>query len=79
MRKDELLHLHSLFALLRSEYVERGLASPAQFSEYDDLEISPMAVYESKNEHARAVRTLAQPLASVSGESPDRSAAVTSP
>lgn len=91
MKKDELVHLHSLLAVLRMEYERRGVASPSRFSGYDALDVSPIAVYGSKGEHARAVQALAGALARVSedavresaggstGESGDRNAAVTSP
>lgn len=79
MRKDELVHLHSLLAVLRAEYERRGVASPGAFAAYDELDVSPLAVYGSKEDHARAVQALASALASATGDSPGRSAAVTSP
>lgn len=78
MRKDELVHLHSLLALVREEYERRGDAAPAAFAAYDDLDVSPMAVYGSKSDHERAVRALARGLAASSPGSEGRSAAVPS-
>lgn len=78
MRKDELVHLHSLLTVLRAEY-ERREVSPEAFADYDELDVSPMAVYGSKAEHAAAVQALASALASVSdagsGDSPESEAA----
>jgi len=66
MKKDELVHLHSLLTVLRAEYERRGVVSPSAFERYEELGISPMAVYGSKSEHARAVQALANALASAS-------------
>lgn len=66
MRKDELVHLHSLLTLIRAEYERRGIASPEAFADYEALDVSPMAVYGPKGEHADAVQALADPLASQS-------------
>jgi len=79
MKKDELVHLHSLFWLLRQDYEQRGIASPEQFSGYDELGVSPMAVYTSKAGHKEAVGTLADELAAASCDGDERSAAVSSP
>lgn len=84
MRKDELVHLHGLLDLLGSEYERRGVADPSAFEAYEDLGVSPMAVYGSKADHARAVHALADALAAASeaaesADERDESAAVTSP
>lgn len=79
MKKDELVHLHGLLSLLREEYERRGIASPSDFAAYDELGISPVAVYGSKDEHARAVQALASALASVTEESTDYGQTVPSP
>lgn len=66
MKKDELVHLHSLLTVVRAEYERRGVVSPSAFERYEDLDISPVAVYGSKSEHVRAVQALARVLASAS-------------
>lgn len=63
MKKDELVHLHSLLTVLRAEFERRGAASEAAFPDYDDLGVSPMAVYGSKSDHLRAVQALSSALA----------------
>ena len=77
MRKDELVHLHSLLTVLRTEYERRGVPAEA-FAAYDELDVSPIAVYGSKAEHTAAVQALASALADVSepgpGDSPERDA-----
>jgi hypothetical protein len=78
MKKDELVHLHTLLALVRGEYERRGVAPPGAFDAYDDLGVSPMAVYGSKSEHERAVEALACELAAVSTDKTDQEAAVPS-
>lgn len=77
MRKDELVHLHNLLALVREECERRGDAPPGAFEAYDALDVSPMAVYGSKTDHQRAVQALARALARASG-SEDRGVQVPS-
>ncbi|PSQ04761.1 metal-binding protein [Halobacteriales archaeon QS_4_69_31] len=80
MKKDELVHLHTLLALVREEYERRGVASPAAFAAYDELDVSPMAVYGSKSDHEHAVEVLSRALAAASrrADEPDRSATLPS-
>jgi hypothetical protein len=63
MRKDELVHLHTLLALVREEYERRDDPPPGTFEACDDLDVTPVAVYGSKADHQRAVKTLARGLA----------------
>lgn len=65
MKKDELVHLHSLLTCLRAEFERREDPPEGAFAQYDDLAVSPMAVYGSKADHARAVRALAGALAAL--------------
>jgi len=66
MRKDELLYLHHLLALSKTEFEQRGVASPETFARYEDVGVGPMAIYSSKGDHRRAVRALASDLAAAS-------------
>lgn len=66
MKKDELVHLHSLFTLLRAEYERRGAASAEAFAAYEEQDLSPMAVYGSKADHLAAVQALSSALAAAS-------------
>lgn len=74
MKKDELVHLHSLLTVLRAEYERRGVVSESAFERYEGLGVSPMAVYGSKSEHTQAVQALASALAAAS---PDEASPVT--
>lgn len=71
MRKDELLYLHQLLAVVRREFERRDDVDPGDLAAYERLSVSPMAAYESKSEHERAVRELAAALAAADG-GPDR-------
>jgi hypothetical protein len=72
MKKDELVHLHSLLTCLRAEFEGREDPPAGAFARYDDLDVSPMAVYGSKGDHARAVRALSAALAAlVEGNDPE--------
>ena len=71
MKKDELVHLHNLLTCLRAEFERREDPPEDAFARYDDLGVSPMAVYGSKADHTRAVQALAGALAVLSrGEEP---------
>jgi hypothetical protein len=76
MKKDELVHLHRLLTVLRTEYERRGVATEESFAAYEDLGVSPMAVYGSKDDHARAVQALASALAAASESGDGESAGV---
>ena len=66
MKKDELVHLHNLLTCLRAEFERREDPPEDAFARYDDLGVSPMAVYGSKADHTRAVQALAGALAALS-------------
>ena len=69
MRKDELLYLHQLLALLRADFERRDVAAPEAVAAYEGVDVTPMAIYAGKDDHERAVRALAAALAaSVSGD-----------
>jgi hypothetical protein len=75
MKKNELVHFHSLLVALAEDFVERGLATREDFAEYDALDVSPMALRAPRADHERAVLTLARLLAEVAagGDGDDRS------
>ena len=70
MNKNELVHVHALLARVAEDYVERGLATPEDFSAYNALDTTPMALRQSRADHEAATRSLASVLA---GLSTDRS------
>ncbi|SFL16374.1 Uncharacterised protein family UPF0058 [Halogranum rubrum] len=66
VKKNELVHLHTLLAQIAEEYITSGVATPTDFDPYAELGISPMALRESRDRHEEAVRLLARILADCS-------------
>ncbi|MFC6835988.1 UPF0058 family protein [Halomarina ordinaria] len=63
MRKRELVHYHALLDRV-SRYMRRREDLPADALEaYEELGVSPAAVYRSKRDHEVAVTTLTERLA----------------
>jgi hypothetical protein len=63
MNKNELVHLHSLLALVARRYIDENVATPADFERYRALETTPMALRRSREAHAEATQVLARTLA----------------
>ncbi|WP_410764826.1 UPF0058 family protein [Haloferax sp. DFSO60] len=63
MKKNELIHLHTLLVEIASDYIERGVATPEDLVAYNRLEIGPMALRACRADHEIAVRTLTTALA----------------
>lgn len=63
MKKTELIHFHNLLGTLAKELHEDGPVTERDLSEYRALETSPMTIRGSRDEHERAVLTLASALA----------------
>lgn len=72
MKKDELIHLHSLLTQIRVYFEENGDADDA-FEAYDSLGIGPEHVHKSKAEHRHAVFVLGNLLAEAMGETDELS------
>lgn len=66
MKKNELIHLHTLLARVAAEYIQRVVATPEDFDSYTALGVTPMALRESRDRHEEAVRALARVLADCS-------------
>lgn len=58
MRKQGLVHLHALGAQLRTHVEDRADVPPDAFSRYEELGVSPSAIYHRKESHRRAVQHL---------------------
>jgi len=73
MRKRDLVHLHALLIRTR-RFVDRREELPeGTFDRYEELDVTPTAIYEAKGEHQSAVRALAGALAEAieeTGEAP---------
>lgn len=63
MEKEELIHLHMLLAQFKKYCEDTGLN--CDFSKYNNLNISPLQVHRSKEEHKQAIFLLGTALASM--------------
>ena len=63
MKKNELVHLHTLLVQVAADYRERGLMTDTDLDPYRDVGVGPSSLTESRAEHRRAVRTLLSILA----------------
>lgn len=63
MKKNELIHLHTLLTQIAERFIERGVATPADFEPYTALGVTPMALRESRDRHEEAVLLLTRILA----------------
>lgn len=66
MKKEELVHLHMLLAQLKRYCEENGL--DCDFSEYNEMDISPFQVHRSKEDHKQAIFLLVAELASLASK-----------
>lgn len=78
MQKQALVHLHALCALLRAHLESQGETHPGAFERYDELNVSPSAIYLRKEAHKRAnqhlLRGLAMAVESDSPREPEKAA-----
>ncbi|WP_396612801.1 UPF0058 family protein [Haloferax sp. S1W] len=63
MKKNELIHMHTLLVEIATDFLERGVATPDDLDAYNHLEIGPMALRSCRADHELAVRTLTTALA----------------
>ena len=63
MRKNELLHFHSLLLTLVQGYDERGELPDGALAEYRDIGVTPMSIQASRDDHETAVLELSSVLA----------------
>ena len=66
MKKEELVHLHMLLAQLKKYCEESDF--DCDFSEYEELGITPFQVHRSKEEHKQAIFVLVTELASMASK-----------
>lgn len=66
MKKNELVHFHALLVTVAEKFVDSGLVTKADFAEYDALGVSPLTLRAARDDHERAVLTLARVLAEAS-------------
>lgn len=81
MQKNEIVHLHSLFQLLRRQFEPTAEFVDESFAEYESLNVAPTHIHKSKHAHREAVFALSETLTSelagkgkysMSADSPDR-------
>lgn len=63
VKKNELVHLHTLLTQIAEEFIDSGVATPADFEPYTALGVTPMALRESRDRHEEAVKLLTRILA----------------
>ncbi|POG54792.1 UPF0058 family protein [Haloferax marisrubri] len=74
MKKNELIHVHTLLVEIASDYRDRGVLTSADLEPYHQLGIGPMALRDCRADHERAVRTLMTVLAVCAARDLDRDA-----
>ena len=62
MKKEEVVHLHKLLVHVKKYFEGNGL--DCDFQKYNELDITPLDMQRSKEEHKRAIFLLASELAS---------------
>jgi hypothetical protein len=67
MRKQELIHLHSLFVEIQRHY-EREEDFSIGLSEYESMEVDTSSIHRQKSEHQRAVLALSEAIEAELGE-----------
>lgn len=60
MKKNELIHLHSLLTCVKQQYEEWGFSSETPV--YDELDIGPQNIHAGKHSHRKAVFSLTHEL-----------------
>ncbi len=64
MNKEELIQLHTLMVHIK-DFLENNGKGDFDFSEYYDLEISPLHIHRNKNDHKNAVFILGKEISSI--------------
>lgn len=62
MKKNELVHYHALLSEISTDFAERGIVSREEFTDYEQLDVSPVALRASRDQHEEAVLLLADLL-----------------
>jgi len=62
MKKNELLHVHSLLLALARQFTERGAVPDEALDSYRETGVTPMSLRAPRDDHADAVLELATAL-----------------
>ena len=81
MRKNELLHFHSLLLTIVRGYDERERLPDGALADYREIGVTPMSIQASRDDHEAAVLELSSVLAetAVSTEADAQPVALTRP
>lgn len=60
MHKEELIKLHDLMSEVKDYFED---ANDTEFDGYEDLDVGPVDIHESKSEHKHAIFVLGQEMA----------------
>jgi len=66
MKKEEVVHLHKLLVRVKKYFEENSVN--CEFEKYNELDITPLNVQRSKEEHKRAIFVLASEMASMAAK-----------
>jgi hypothetical protein len=70
MKKQELIHLHSLLAQVQNHY-EADTETTVDHDEYAELGVKPTSIHKSKTDHKSAVFALADELTDAMADESD--------
>lgn len=70
MRKQEYIHLHALLKVTSYHLIIHEGMTPEQISAYQQLNVRPTSVQQSKQQHHQAVMTLVTAIGTWVEESP---------
>jgi Predicted metal-binding protein len=62
MKKRELIHFHALLGTLAGQFIDEGIVTHQELEQYDSLEVSPMTMTGSRDDHEEAVLLLSKIL-----------------
>lgn len=71
MKKNELLHVHSLLVAIARQYDERGRLEPDALDSYRSLGVTPMSIRAPRDDHEAAVLKLVRALGGAAGADSD--------
>ncbi|MFB6177334.1 MAG: UPF0058 family protein, partial [Halobaculum sp.] len=71
MKKNELLHVHSLLVAVARQYDERGRLAADALDSYRELGVTPMSIRAPRDDHEDAVLALARVLGEAAGSESD--------
>ncbi len=71
VKKNELLHVHSLLVAIARQYDERGRLADDALDSYRASGVTPMSIRAPRDDHEEAVLELVRALGGAAGSDPD--------